>query len=382
MVISIIVPVYNIEEYIARCLQSIIKQTYREIEIIVVDDGSTDLSGEICDSFAEQDDRIYVIHKENGGLVSARKVGAMHVTGDYVLNIDGDDWIEEDYVEGFAIRINRSQEDMICAIGYYKDYENHSVVYCSDRYRDKDIQSDDIQKELLDNIKGKNGYLADIEYSLWLECIKTNLYVPIQNTIDNRISYNEDAACVVRCLSKTDKVGFIRNIGYHYCVRSTSIVYSTSSVHMNAIKLAFESTTQYIEGAKEQKSLQNILEGVYVRARLNCDFLGMQEDKNYLAPFKKITLGSKVVVYGMGAFGKKMVSYIRSNDKFCLVAWTDSKLKLHEQISKKCEIIVPEDINNVDYDYVVIASIKSVFIDQIKKRLISLGIPEEKIVHV
>ena len=89
--ISIVVPVYNIERYIERCIESLVSQTYRNIEIILVDDGSEDASGCICDRYAGRDSRIRVIHKENGGLVSARTAGGMQATGDYVCSVDGDD---------------------------------------------------------------------------------------------------------------------------------------------------------------------------------------------------------------------------------------------------------------------------------------------------
>ena len=91
--ISIIIPIYNISEYLAHCIESVQAQTYTKLEIILVDDGSTDSSGTICDRYAARDERIVVIHKKNGGLVSARKAGAMRSTGEYVLNVDGDDWI-------------------------------------------------------------------------------------------------------------------------------------------------------------------------------------------------------------------------------------------------------------------------------------------------
>ena len=95
--ISVLVPVYNIERYIGLCLESIICQTYINLEVIVVDDGSTDRSGEICDLYAKKDSRIRVIHKQNGGLVSARKTAMKLAAGDYIGYVDGDDWIGEGF---------------------------------------------------------------------------------------------------------------------------------------------------------------------------------------------------------------------------------------------------------------------------------------------
>ena len=97
--ISVIVPIYNVKEYLDKCISSICNQTYKNLEIILVDDGSTDGSATICDAFAKKDDRIVVIHKENGGLTSTRKAGVNIATGKYIGFVDGDDWIDEDMYE-------------------------------------------------------------------------------------------------------------------------------------------------------------------------------------------------------------------------------------------------------------------------------------------
>lgn len=97
--VSVVVPVYNVSSYLEQCLDSVVNQTYKNLEIILVDDGSTDDSGAICDRYAEKDSRIQVIHKENGGLSSARNVGLERITGEWALFIDSDDWIELNTLE-------------------------------------------------------------------------------------------------------------------------------------------------------------------------------------------------------------------------------------------------------------------------------------------
>lgn len=108
--ISVIVPIYNIQEYLPQCIDSIINQTYTELEIILVDDGSTDSGGSICDEYALNDSRVKVIHKKNGGLVSARKAGIRAAHGEYITFVDGDDWIERDtyqkYLKSDSARIS------------------------------------------------------------------------------------------------------------------------------------------------------------------------------------------------------------------------------------------------------------------------------------
>ena len=97
--ISVIVAVYKAEKYIHRCLDSILSQTLRDIQVVLVDDGSPDKSGEICDEYAQKDNRVFVIHKKNGGVSSARQIGLESATGEFVIHIDPDDWIEKDMFE-------------------------------------------------------------------------------------------------------------------------------------------------------------------------------------------------------------------------------------------------------------------------------------------
>lgn len=117
--ISVIVPVYNVEAYLRRCIDSILAQTYVNLEIILVDDGSTDMCGAICDEYAEKDDRIKVIHKENGGLSDARNAGLNAFTGKYVTFIDSDDWIEKEFIGYLHQLIVDNNADLsVCDFNY------------------------------------------------------------------------------------------------------------------------------------------------------------------------------------------------------------------------------------------------------------------------
>jgi glycosyltransferase involved in cell wall biosynthesis len=111
--ISIIIPIYNSGIFLDKCIQSAINQTYQNIEVILVDDGSIDLSGEICDSYAANNNRIKTIHKINGGLVSSRKAGLKASTGEYVLYIDGDDWIELDLIKNYVDQVIKYNADIL-----------------------------------------------------------------------------------------------------------------------------------------------------------------------------------------------------------------------------------------------------------------------------
>ncbi len=123
--ISVIVPVYNLEKYLVRCIESIIGQTYKNLEIILIDDGSTDTSGQIIDEFKKKDNRIKVIHKENGGESSARNTGLRMATGEYIAFCDCDDWMDPDMYETLAWELNQENIDMV-ASGWYKETDSSS----------------------------------------------------------------------------------------------------------------------------------------------------------------------------------------------------------------------------------------------------------------
>ena len=128
MKISIIVPIYKVENYIGQCIESILAQTYEDIELILVDDGSPDNCGKICDTYAEGDSRIKVIHKENGGLSDARNVGVANASGEYIIFLDGDDyWIEPRFLENLSLRIEKNHPDVLC-FNFQKVWEDRSVA--------------------------------------------------------------------------------------------------------------------------------------------------------------------------------------------------------------------------------------------------------------
>ena len=125
--ISVIVPIYNVEEYLPQCIDCIVSQTYKNFELILVDDGSTDSCSKICNRYLEKDSRIQYVYKTNGGQISARKAGADIAAGDYILFVDGDDWIDVDEIEKLVeILIQNDYPDMI-AFGLVEEYADNTI---------------------------------------------------------------------------------------------------------------------------------------------------------------------------------------------------------------------------------------------------------------
>ena len=188
--VSIILPVYNVERYLPQCIQSIIEQTFSEIEIILVDDGSTDRSPLICDTFAERDDRIKVIHQTNGGAAKARNTGMDNSTGDYIMFIDSDDWIEKNTVKELLTLLKTSQCDIVmCQFidEYVNGNEKHNYIDKEGVFSNVDIARKMLmrweylisccklyRREVLENVRWVEGHCIDDEFFTYKAIINAN----------------------------------------------------------------------------------------------------------------------------------------------------------------------------------------------------------------
>lgn len=222
---SIVIPIYNVEKYLCQCIESAINQTYRNIEIILVDDGSPDSSPVLCDEYARKEDRIKVIHKKNGGLVSARQAGVSLATGDYIINLDGDDWLALDYCEKMADIVEQYHPDMIMC-GYYKAYED-SEVSCPMTYRDGFYDREKIEKEIFPIlIQNKYGYSFNL--SLWAKATISSIQRSEQLAVDSRITVGEDSVCTIPCFYRTDSLYILNSCLYYYRQNQASMTKNKS----------------------------------------------------------------------------------------------------------------------------------------------------------
>lgn len=220
MLFSIIVPIYRVERYLAQCVDSILNQTFREFELILVDDGSPDACGGICDDYAAADPRVRVIHKENGGVVSARQAGAEASSGDYILCVDGDDWISPRYCETFAAAIGNCRPD-IAICGAYWAYGDRLVGHpCPeepgryDRARIEEV----LFPQLIESRSG-----AYFSPSIWGKAFRRELYVPEHTALDPRIRIGEDQACVKPCIGHADSLYILSDCLYFYRQNESSM---------------------------------------------------------------------------------------------------------------------------------------------------------------
>lgn len=226
--ISIIVPVYNVEQYLEQCITSITAQTYTNLEIILVDDGSTDKCPNICDEWAKKDDRIKVIHKTNGGLSDARNAGMRIATGEYIAFVDSDDRIHNKFIELlFTALKNNNSYLAACDVAFVKNHdETHALAESAC------ISVNDTEKALNTLIHG-NGFRAVVWNKLYHRDLLNNESFKIGR-------YHEDEFFTYRIIAKVKNPVYVNAKLYYYLQRENSIVNSISFKHLDALDAYFE----------------------------------------------------------------------------------------------------------------------------------------------
>lgn len=214
--ISIVVPVFNVEAYIERCIKSLISQSYENIEIIMVDDGSTDNSGKICDKYKEKDSRIKVIHKSNKGLSHARNIGIEKAGGKYLSFVDSDDWVAEDYISVMYKLMIRTNSDMVTC-GFQRTSGN----------RNKKNRNFDVYQEYFKEDAVKQLLYQRISTSACGKLYKIDLWDDVRFSIGKLY---EDVETLYFVFNKCEKVSITNRILYFYFLRNDSIVKQNFSI--------------------------------------------------------------------------------------------------------------------------------------------------------
>lgn len=218
--LSIIVPVYKVEQYIHKCVDSILNQTFTDFELILVDDGSPDNCGKICDEYAQKDERVRVIHKVNGGVSSARNLGVDEAEGEYISFIDPDDWIELNMYEDIFNFVDENNVDVACFEVYEVKGNKCSAHYrfASNSFFENEEALYDILIDVIDNSPCNKVY-------------KKSVWEGVRFPVGRRF---EDVATIYKTFHKSNKVGYIKNAFYYYLKREGS-----------AIALSFDAQRRY-----------------------------------------------------------------------------------------------------------------------------------------
>ena len=212
--ISLIVPVYNTERFMCKCLDSILSQTFRDWEAILVDDGSTDKSGVICDEYAKKDGRFVVIHKENGGVSNARQSGLNRAEGDYVIHADPDDWMESNMLEDMYSSAIKFNSDLVYS-DFYKE-TNGKAEYVSQKIT------------VLDSNTFLKGLFTNIYGACWNKLIRRSCIQKYKARFPEGWSLREDLYFLTTLLVNEIRISYVNKAYYHYVIGHNANSLSTS----------------------------------------------------------------------------------------------------------------------------------------------------------
>ena len=266
--ISIIIPAYNIENYIAKCLDSLLNQTYKNIEIIVVDDGSSDNTGKVIDDYSSKYDNIKVIHKKNAGVSSARNSGIEVASGDYIGFVDGDDTVDENMFEILIKNAIKYDAD-ISHCGYKMVFPSRIDYY----HNTGTLVEQNNEIGLKDLLTGNR-----VEPGLWNKIYKKELFKDIK--IDESIKINEDLLINYYLFKKAEKSIFYDKCFYNYTLRKGSA--ATSTVNINKIIDPIKVRKEILEDLKKNFDLYDIAYEKYIISLVGiCRNVQIRKNKEY-----------------------------------------------------------------------------------------------------
>lgn len=304
VIVSVIVPVYNVEKYLNRCVDSLINQTFKDIEIILVDDGATDNSGILCDSFANKDNRVKVHHKKNGGLGSARNFGFKCAKGEYILFLDSDDYIENNTIEKMILY---KDYDIICC-GFDRVDEETKKIYSKEMIN---MPFDEL--EINDLTINETAFLSP---SGWGKLFKRELIEDIQFS-ENKKSI-EDILFYLEVIPKTKKIKYVKEVLWHYMVRKNSLIMSITEEKANL----FENELLVI---KDKYKLNN-----YSQSKM--DYLTLQVFIHYC-----ISIPTRLYNNNNIDLAKRL-KHIKEYMNTHFEDWKKVKIKIKGRNIKKCAI--------------------------------------------
>ena len=381
-IISVIVPVYQVVDYLPQCVDSIIGQTYKNLDIILVDDGSTDGSGELCDKYAEKDNRVRVIHKENGGLVSARKAAMRVAKGNLIANVDSDDWIDLDMFEIMLKCMWENHADVVVT-GHTDNLPD--IVYDWKNAIPSGVYRGAVLREKLFSkmLYNPETYRWSLSPACWDKLFRREIVEEHQMKVNEKISDGEDHAFTYPAILDAKCVCILDNMPYHHRIRMNSISQAFD-------QKAFESIGCLFEGLREayQKSgYWDILEHQFayqmrwfllkhMRLELGTDeYEDAEAIRPYIFPFSEVKKGSRINLYGAGGVGQVFYRQIK-NTGFCsLVGWVSKDWECHKGLVEE-----PAVISRRSYDCIVLAVLRKDVAKEISDELQGKGISEEKII--
>lgn len=382
ILISIIVPIYNSEKYVDKCIESISKQSYTYLDIILVDDGSTDSSLDICNKYQQIDPRISVISQLNQGLISARKTGLLHAKGLLVGFVDSDDWIEPEMYEEMVSIYEKYKPELI-STGIFRDYENTgNHTEACDHY-DEGFYNNlliDIYPTMLRDSKNHDfGLYCTLVNKLYLK----ERLLKVYEEINPKVFYGEDCLTLYQYCLQINSVYIRKKSFYHYNIRDGSMCwkpderlpYNTYLLYHELKKAFMKYSEPYILLKQLRRYILDVeTHSLQMLYDINLNVFGKWkfQYENYY--------DSEIIIYGAGLCGQALYHQMCLAEKSTnIVAWVDEN---YNRKSEQCLYTIesPKILLNLKYEFIIIAVIDEILAREIRSKLIDLYAVKEKCV--
>lgn len=378
--LTVIITVYNVAPYISKCIESVMQQTYSNLEILLIDDGSTDGSGKLCDFYALDDKRIKVYHRKNQGLVLSRKFGVEIASGEIIAFVDGDDWIEPDMYQFMVNRYIKEKAEMVTSGLTYECCGQVSVLLDDipeGMYKKSFIQTHILPKIMYNISTGKQGITASVCNKLF----NRNILKEIIQNVDSQLTLGEDGVITYSVVPQVDKIVIIHQSWYHYVQHDGSMIRKYEFASFEQIYRLKCCLTEEYEKLELEDEMQMQINH-YIKTFLDAAIWSLYkvdlQGLNYLFPYAMVPKNSRIILYGAGEIGCSYWRCLSYETYAEVVGWVDRN---YVEL-QKCGLPVDslEDVMVRGFDYIVIAINDEVVVNQVKGLLLANGVKEEQIV--
>ncbi len=373
MKLSIVVPVYNTKPYLKMCFDSLAGQSYANIEIVIVDDGSTDGSDEICRSFAGTDNRVVYIRQNNKGLIGARRTGVERASGEFLMFVDSDDWIEQGMA---AFLMKQIQDADLITSGVYYETRPGMVTEYLDQYAEGRYCGADkeflLKTMLFDT---DTDTLQRLTPWIWNKMYRTKIAKQIYKNLKTDNAFAEDGVFLYNYLMNCETVHISYPCFYHYRYRADSMFHGGNPNMLSDINKAYLAIMPGFKQHRLSECLLRQLQRWITITTVMAINGGMGFSQQIQIPEFMLDTdglkGKRVVLYGAGKVGK---DYYRQLKKmgYNVVLWVDSNETEDENVKR------PQEILHTEHDIILIAVSRPEYVESIQKSLRDLGVSEEK----
>lgn len=378
--VSIIIPVYNKEKSLRRCIDSVICQTYSNFEVILLDDGSTDNSSRICKEYEASDNRIKYYYQSNSGQTAARNNGLRYAHEDYVMYIDADDYIDANYVEILIKAMLENPDCDLVSSGLYFEYNGFTRCMMDGIepgwYSDRNVNNV-VSRAIYDHVSCSQGII----HSMSGKVFKRNLLIKAFEHIDSSLIICEDGVLVFAyiCLIRNFKI--IKYAGYHYVQYKESSIHCITDDKINNLNLC---KNQYIEVAKKfgiyNQVKYSIAKNVFLTYKVLLGYsMNLSFERRFVISPQLYEKKSRIVIYGAGTLGRRLKKSAEEIENLSVVGWVD---KNFQSFDRKLNVVSIDNIFDMKFDYVIVAIENNMIVHDVIELLLDRGIPYKKILHL